>query len=175
MKNRPLPGMYFVVVLYGRKAYYCFISTFWRVFMIDRFVHDICEALHIKEPAVSYDTSNFQTDTMMAQCDTSGSTIYIKKYDAPNPDQLFSIAHELRHIWQIQNDEDLYFSSYKPVELCSGVEEYNLQPAELDANAFAGLVMIRYFHLKPLFTGVPASVKEKVYDRMEVLNSVLDL
>jgi len=72
--------------------------------------------------------------------------------------QFFSIAHELRHIWQIQNDEELYFSTYKPIDLFSSVEEYNLQIAELDANAFAGLIMIDFFHLKPLFEGVPDSV-----------------
>lgn len=113
----------------------------------DFFINDICDILDISAPSVSYDTSNFPTDTMMAQCSSDGSTIYLKKYDKPNPEQLFSIAHELRHIWQIHNNEQLYFSSYKPIDLCSSVEEYNLQIAELDANAFASIVMVDFFHL----------------------------
>lgn len=139
--------------------------------MIYDFINDICDILNISVPSVSFDTSNFPTDTMMAQVNPSGDTIYLKKYDKPNPDQFFSIAHELRHIWQIQNDEQLYFSTYKPIDLLSSVEEYNLQIAELDANAFAGLVMIDFFHLKPLFKGVPDSVKTKVYERMKHLET----
>ena len=139
--------------------------------MIYDFINDICDILNIPTPFISFDTSNFSTDTMMAQCSPDGSTIYIKKYDKPNPDQLFSIAHELRHIWQIQNDEQFYLSTYKPIDLCHSVEEYNLQIAELDANAFGGLVMIKFFHIKPLFEGVPISVKSKIFERMEYLKT----
>lgn len=141
--------------------------------MIYEFINDICDILNISVPSVLFDTSNFPTNTMMAQCSPDGSTIYLKKYDKPNPDQLFSIAHELRHIWQIQNDKELYFSTYKPIDLLSSVEEYNLQIAEIDANAFAGLVMIDFFHLQPLFEGVSDSVKAKIYERMEYLKTIL--
>ena len=139
--------------------------------MIHDFIYDICEILNISIPSVSFDASNFASKTTMAQCNQDGSIIYLKKYDKPNPDQFFSIAHELRHVWQMKNDEQLYFSSYKPIDACSSVEEYNLQIAELDANAFACLVMIDFFHLKPLFEGVPESVKAKIYDRMECLKA----
>ena len=141
--------------------------------MIYDFINDICDILNISVPSVSFDTSKFSTDTMMAQVNPSGDTIYLKKYDKPNPDQFFSIAHELRHIWQIQNDEELYFSTYKPIDLLPSVEEYNLQIAELDANAFAGLVMMDFFNLKPLFEGVPDSVKAKIFERMDYLKPIL--
>lgn len=137
--------------------------------MIEKFIEDICEILNINKPAISFDTSNFPTKTMLAQCSPSGDTIYLKKYDIPNFDQLFSIAHELRHIWQMQNDEQLYFSDYRPIDLCKNAELYNLQLAELDANAFGGLIMISLFKLEPLFNGLPASVKSKIYERMEHL------
>ena len=139
--------------------------------MIHEFINDVCDILNISVPAISFDTSNFTSDTMMAQVNPSGDTIYLKKHDKPNPDQLFSIAHELRHIWQIQNDEKLYFSTYKPIDLLPSVEEYNLQIAELDANAFASLVMIDFFHLKPLFEGVHDSVKAKIFERMKYLKT----
>ena len=138
--------------------------------MIKEFISDICDMLNIPIPILSFDTSKFTTDTMMAQCSPDGSTIYLKKYDEPNPDQLFSIAHELRHIWQIKKFQNLYFSDYLTVDII-GTEKYNLQPAEIDANAFAGLVMIDFFNLKPLFEGIPNSIKTKIYERIEYLKT----
>lgn len=137
--------------------------------MIKEFLCNICDMLSIPIPAISFDTSHFLTNTTLAQLDPSGTIIYLKKCDGINPDQLFAVAHELRHIWQTKNNNPLYFSSYKPIELCSSIEEYNVQIAELDANAFAGLVMINLFHLKPLFKGLPDSVKEKISEQMELL------
>lgn len=131
------------------------------------FIEDICDLLNIPIPTVSYDTSHFPTETMMAQCDLSGNTIYLKKYDKPNPDYLFSIAHELRHIWQFQDNKKIYFESYKPIELCTGTESYNLQAAEIDANAFAGFIMIEWFHLKPLYQGLSDSVTVKINKRID--------
>lgn len=139
--------------------------------MLYDFINDVCNILNISAPSVSFDISSFPSDTMMAQVNPSGDTIYLKKWDKPNPDQFFCIAHELRHIWQMQNGEKLFFSSYKPIDLLSSVEEYNLQIAELDANAFAGLVMIDFFNLRPLFEGVPDSVKAKIFERMEHLET----
>lgn len=60
------------------------------------------------------------------------------------------------------------------MNLCASAEKYNLQIAELDANAFAGLIMINFFNLKPLFEGVPKSVKVKIYERMEFLKNIYD-
>lgn len=141
--------------------------------MIEEFITDICELLDITVPSISYDTSHFPTETTMAQCELTNNIIYINKIDKPNPDYLFAIAHELRHIFQYQDDEQFYLSNYKTSDNCSSVEEYNLQIAEVDANAFAGLVMIDFFHLKPLFEGVPDSVKTKVYEQMEYLKTIL--
>lgn len=115
--------------------------------MIKEFITDICELLNIKEPYVSYDVADFATDTTMAQCDVANNTIYLYKLDKPNPDYLFAIAHELRHIWQIKTNKSKFFDYYKPREDCNSVEEYNLQLAEVDANAFAAIIMTDYFHL----------------------------
>lgn len=133
--------------------------------MIQEFISDICGILNIPVPSVSFDISNFPTDTMMAQVDSSGNTIYLKKYDKPNPDQLFSIAHELRHIWQIKNYNDLYFSNYQTVENI-GIEKYNLQSAEVDANAFASIVMVDFFHLQPQYKGLPNYVVSAIKKRI---------
>ena len=136
--------------------------------MINDFITEICSILNINKPSVSYDTSNFSTETMMAQCDPSGNTIYLKKKDKPDPDYLLAIAHELRHVWQLTSDKDLYFSDYKPVEIL-GTEKYNNQLAEVDANAFAGLVMIDFFHLKPLWHGLSENNIKLIEERMEFI------
>lgn len=67
----------------------------------------------------------------------------------------------------MNTDRKLYISEYKPVDLCESIEEYNLQIAEIDANAFAGLVMIDFFHIRPLFKNLSARVKNEIYGRME--------
>lgn len=134
--------------------------------MIYDFINDICDILNIPIPSVSFDTSHFSTDTMMAQVDSSGNTIYLKKYDKLNPDQLFSIAHELRHIWQIENYHDLFFFNYQTVDMID-TEEYNLQPAEVDANAFASIIMVDFFHLQPQYHGLSDSVVSSIKKRID--------
>lgn len=82
--------------------------------MIKEFITDVCELLEIEIPKISYDTSHFPTKTTLAQCEPTANIIYLTKVDKPNPDYVFSIAHELRHIYQYQTDEKFYLSKYKP-------------------------------------------------------------
>lgn len=58
--------------------------------MIKRFIQLVCETLEIEIPKVSYDTSKFRTETMMAYCD--GETIYVKNLKNPTPD-VFLLYH----------------------------------------------------------------------------------
>lgn len=136
--------------------------------MIDDYISDVCNILNINIPLVSFDTSKFQTKTMMAQCLSDGSVIYIRKTDKPDPDYFFAIAHELRHVWQIKTDKRLYFSNYKTIDIL-GVEKYNLQLAELDANAFAMSIMQDFFGLQAQFSNLPDYIKRKIYDRSEII------
>lgn len=53
--------------------------------------------------------------------------------------QCFYIAHELRHLWQF--NYGAFSGDYKDSRHCSSVEEYNLQPEEVDANAFGTLII----------------------------------
>lgn len=136
--------------------------------MINKYISDICDILEIAIPKISYDTSNFKTLTTMAQCKSDGSTIYIRKLDKPNPDYMFSIAHELRHVWQIQTDYDLYLSDYKPVDIL-GIEKYNNQLAEIDAHAFASIVMMDFFNLAPLYNGLSEFTISLIEDRIDYI------
>lgn len=135
--------------------------------MITEFIEDVCHELEISVPKISYDTSVLLSETMMALCD--GETIYIRKKDKPDPDTLFAIAHELRHLWQIKYHENEYMSDYKDRSVLD-VEEYNLQIAEIDANAYAAIVMEFMVGLKPLFNGMSAEVVAKIQARkLEIL------
>lgn len=137
--------------------------------MIEEFITDICELLEIEVPKISYDTSHFPTETTLAQCEPTANVIYLTKIDKPNPDYVFSIAHELRHIYQYQTDEKFYLSGYKPPDKCSSVEEYNLQIAEVDANAFASIVMADFFSLKPQWNGLSGKVIDAIEKRIKFL------
>lgn len=139
--------------------------------MIEEFIADICELLDIIIPSISYDTSHFQTKTTMAQCELISNTIYLNKLDKPNPDYLFVIAHELRHIFQYQDDEQFYLSNYKTSNNCSSIEEYNLQIAEVDANAFASIIMVEYFHMQPQWNGLSDKVINAINNRINLLLS----
>lgn len=136
--------------------------------MMNEYIRDICELLNIKIPSISFDTSHFSSSTMMAQC--THDTIYIREIDKPNPDYLFAIAHELRHMWQIQNDEAYFLSDYKTVDEI-GLEKYNNQIAEVDAHAFASIVMVDFFHLQPQFYGLSAHTIDLIKKRIDEIIS----
>ena len=137
--------------------------------MLTDYIHELCAILDIDVPKISHDTSHFQTDTTLAQVDSNGDTIYIRKFHDPNPDQLFAIAHELRHIWQMKNNEQLYFADYKTSNHLNSVEKYNLQLAEIDANAFAAIVMEDFFRLSPQWKNLPESVVTKINERISYI------
>lgn len=137
--------------------------------MIKEFITDVCELLEMEAPKISYDTSHFPTKTTLAQCEPETNIIYLNKADKPNQDYVFSIAHELRHIYQYQTDEEFYLSGYKPSNKCSSVEEYNLQIAEVDANAFAAIIMTDFFSMKPQWNGLSSKVIDTIEKRIEFL------
>ena len=88
-------------------------------------------------------------------------------------DVLFAVCHELRHVWQIYNQPEM-FNSY--VEIGNiNLEEYNLQPAEIDANAFAAVCMEEWFGVTPLFEGYSDKVKNKIRNRVGKLKQEVNL
>lgn len=143
--------------------------------MIKEFITDVCKLLEIKVPNISYDTIHFATKTTLAQCEPVTNTIYLNKVNKPNPDYIFSIAHELRHIYQYQTDEVFYLSRYKPSNKCSSVEEYNLQIAEVDANAFASIVMTDFFSIKPQWNGLSNKVINEINKRINIIIHELNI
>ena len=48
--------------------------------------------------------------------------------------------------------------------------KYNLQPAEIDANAFAASIMINWFGLRPQWDNVPQNVVNEINKRMKLIS-----
>lgn len=112
-------------------------------------------------PEVSYNTSHFITDTMLAYTDRK--TIYVKCDKRPTYDTFFSVAHELRHLWQIKTNKEYFFGNYKERNVLD-VEAFNMQIAEIDAHAFSEVIMRVYFGVKPLHNGVSENVKLRIQE-----------
>lgn len=141
---------------------------------VEKYIKDLCTILRIEQPTISFDASKFPTSTTMAMCSSDGLTIYLRQSDKLTPDLFFAIAHEMRHIWQIRTNYDFFLKDYKTSDKLP-IEEYNLQIAELDANAFAGIVLTDFFKLQPLYEGmskaVISAIKEqetKIIDSLEI-------
>jgi Zn-dependent peptidase ImmA (M78 family) len=107
------------------------------------------------------DESDFPTSTMMGVYDMENDVVLIKG-TLEMPDMFFSIAHELRHIWQTKQGEGV--TEYRTITESNKVD-YNLQDVELDANAFATRVMVELFGVRPLFSGMPENVVNEIYRR----------
>ena len=64
------------------------------------------------------------------------------------------------------NNKNFFFADYKELgEL--DIESYNLQIAEIDANAFAYIVMVDLFGVKPLFSGMSPKIISEILRYIE--------
>lgn len=133
---------------------------------VEKYISFLCSSLDIVPPRVHYGVEEMQSETTIAQATRGGEDIYLRDIgEQDERDVLFAIAHEIRHIWQIRKHENEFFGNYKPTRLCRNVNEYNLQKAELDANAYATAVMVTHFNCHPMFKGLDKMVKDEIYRR----------
>lgn len=126
------------------------------------FINIVCEDLEIEIPEISYNETVFNTETQLALF--NGSEIILRKSYANMLDAYFAIAHELRHAWQIETDEQYYLGNYFE-NSADNIVAYNLQIAEIDANAYAYVVMSDLFGVKPLFNGMDKNVIQAIESR----------
>lgn len=124
------------------------------------FAAAICDDLGISRPHVEL-AERLTTDTQLGAYDQETGTIYIRR-TAAELDKAFALAHELRHVWQIDHGWPVIG---KPSPGQVSVSDYNLQQAEIDANAYAALVMQELFGVVPLFSGLPKNVVDKIRER----------
>lgn len=138
---------------------------------IDEFVTNVCTVLHVNKPRVTYTDAGYATKTTLAAISSDGAEIHVRP-GMFSPDLFFAIAHELRHVWQKQYKPDILWG-YRSSDRIS-TEEYNLQPAEIDANAFAAVIVVKTFRIKPLFQNQTERVKNRIYNRMSEISKTID-
>lgn len=137
--------------------------------VLEQFVEMVCEDLRIAPIPLRYDNSVPKSEGRIAALEISKveSTLLILNTDVAELDLLFAIAHELRHAWQFQNRRH-WFKNYKEIGEVD-FEEYNLQQPEVDANAYATIVMEEVAGMTPQFQGYPPAVKRAIAKELKVL------
>lgn len=130
--------------------------------LMSNFIADVCFVLGIDVPKVTHNFLEICTDTRKEQF--TGEKFFIPATDEPDSEFLFYVAHNLRVRWQFLTNPD-YFDFQSVEEI--GIDNYDNQPAEVDAVAFASLYMIGYFQLMDDFTSVSCQTRELILKRME--------
>jgi hypothetical protein len=87
-------------------------------------------------------------------------------------DFIFSVAHEWRHVWQFKCCPSL-LDGYLPRDRFSDLGSYNMQPAEIDANAWAWLFVKDFAGLSsdPTFPGLGKDVFSAISKRKAELEA----
>lgn len=132
-----------------------------------KFAREICDILEISVPDIKFVSADrMHTGTQIAAL--TPNAVLIRDDIAVSPELFFALAHELRHAHQIAHGESL--EEYRTSDKI-GVERYNLQPLEADANAnaFGALVMSEFFGIVPQFHNMPDAVRKAINDRMKQL------
>ena len=136
--------------------------------MINDYLQCLCRVLQVDLPTLKTDDV-LLTPTMIAYLDPGTNVLHVKRNVSDQRDTFFAVAHELRHAWQAKYAPDLYLTDYHPVTSSGDRVAYNLQPAEIDANAFASVIMTKLFRARPLFDGMPDEVITAIEKRSATL------
>lgn len=122
------------------------------------FIKIVCDDLKIDKPIVK-EVLFLHTPTQLAEYIPADNLLNYRTGKMPL-DIMFAIAHELRHKWQAENCPDIFQDYVNSTEI--NVEQYNLQNAEIDANAYAMVIMESGFGVTPQFKGLSEKVKKKI-------------
>lgn len=130
-------------------------------------INTVSDDLNIKPPKLEYNLEKKSKGNISALVlDENKEVKAIAISDELNMNDLvFSIVHELRHAYQIEYHPEL-LDNYKQIGEIS-FEKYNLQEAEIDANAYASLFVEYNFKIKPLFNGYSKKVKNLIKKRKQ--------
>lgn len=128
-----------------------------------KFAREVCNILDISVPAIKFvPFDRMRTSTQIAAL--TPDAVLVRNDVTVSPELFFAISHELRHSYQIANGADL--KEYQTSDKISN-GQYNFQPLEVDANAFAALIMSDFFGIVPRFQNLPESVRNAISSRME--------
>lgn len=142
---------------------------------IEEFVDICCGNLNLNErPKIQVDPSKLHSPTMQAAY-TSEGILYLREIPDGKPDLMLfiSIAHELRHAWQIQTDPEYWCEPHKDISECASIAEYCAQREEVDANAFAMFVCVALWKLEPQFESLDDKTFSAIYERSKQIAAEL--
>ena len=129
---------------------------------VSNFITDVCFVLGIDDPRETQDFQDICIDTRKDQF--AGDVFFVSAIDDPDSEFLFCIAHDLRVRWQfLTNAEHYDFKSAEEI----GLDNFDDQPAEVDAVAFATLYMLFYFQLLEKLVSLKPHTRELLKKRME--------
>lgn len=119
--------------------------------LVDKTIKWNCNALSVPVPAVRIaEPSEFATPTVKCAVSIDGRGVLINRSFAESCDDVpfvwLALSHECRHIWQIHNAEK--FDKYQ-TSADIPLTEYNAQPEEIDAWAWAVVVVGELFGVRP--------------------------
>ena len=106
------------------------------------FAKKVSNILTLPLPKLVYDSTKTELATYFPAEDT-----IVLNNQVPKSHLFFAVSHELRHQWQMLNNFEFFFSDYKELDECNSPLEYDLQIAEVDANAFAKLIIMALFDI----------------------------
>ena len=123
-----------------------------------KFAREVSAILKIAVPTIRFvPVKELRTSTQIAALTPDG--ILIRNDIGVTPELFFAVAHELRHAYQLENDRSL--RDYRTSDQLD-IDEYNAQPLEVDANAFAAVVMAEFFGISPQFLNMPERIRQLV-------------
>lgn len=105
---------------------------------VKKYVSQLADELEVRKPKIVY----IPKDDQHARANITDNVLTLFNEFDSIYDLYFCIAHEMRHVYQLMYKEFYKgaFESYKPRNEVS-LHDYNMQLIELDANAFAYMVM----------------------------------
>lgn len=119
---------------------------------INKYIEEICRLLELKSVKVLAGVERFHLDACeekpMSVYIPEEDILYVERLSEPTPKLLYYIAYGLRHAWQKRRFPKTYYSEYRQLFQCETFQIFALQEAEIDANAFANIIMKGYFRLE---------------------------
>ena len=122
------------------------------------------EILKIKPVSVKEDSDNLLG--FFVPCER---TIHIKK-DLSDKDYIFVLSHEMRHVYQ--EEKGLIKENYKKRNETT-LSDYNTQENEIDANAFAMVILFNVLGIVPSFENLDQTAITKIKARAKEIKKEL--
>lgn len=133
------------------------------------------KALGVKMPRIVREKAiGFETETTRAALSEDGAVLAINDdIKMSEQDIWLAVSHEMRHVWQIETGY-LRRAEYKAASE-TGSEEYNMQPEEIDAHAWALLAMANIYGVVPRYEDVVGKeISERITERAREITTEIN-